>query len=108
MQHSELLANILKKGRNTIFNDIAQSPEFVGRDWRYPDNWGLLEREYVSRSKKEAKPNPREGEIPQWALEGSWMDKYPESVEWMRREHWRNNKTKLIKLFDQGKSFVYA
>jgi hypothetical protein len=108
MSHSKLPANTLKKSRNTIFNNIAKSSEFEGLDWRDPDSWTPLEEEYISRSKQEARPKPREGEIPLWALDGNWMDSYPEIVQWMRREHWRNNKAKLIDLFNKRKAFVYG
>lgn len=108
MSDSKLPTNSLKKSRNAIFNDIARSPEFRGLGWHDPDSWDPLEKEYCTRSRKEAKQNPREGEMPLWAVQGDWMLKYPEIVRWMRREHWRNNKAKLKELFEQGIALVYA
>jgi len=104
MSHSKLPSNTLKKSRNTIFNDIAKSSKFRGLNWLDPDSWRPLEEEYISRSKLEAKSKPKDGEIPQWALEGNWMDSYPEIIQWMRKEHWRNNRTKLKEIFNQGVS----
>ncbi|CZR64886.1 uncharacterized protein PAC_14786 [Phialocephala subalpina] len=89
------------KGRNYLFNDISRSPGFWALDWRNPDSWDRIEQEYIRRSTAEAKEVAREGEIPQWALDGDWMHRHPELVQWMRKEHWRNNKKTLIALFEQ-------
>lgn len=80
MAYCETIIDILKKGRNSLFNDIAKSPGFIGLDWRNPDSGDELEQEYIRRSNEEAKRSAREGEIPMWALDGGWMHKYPEIV----------------------------
>ncbi|KAI9736070.1 MAG: hypothetical protein M1818_006246 [Claussenomyces sp. TS43310] len=84
------------KGRGALFKNIAAT-SCQGLDWNNPEAQRRIEAEFVRRSKKESQANElaEVGQIPAWAVEGDWMDKDLELVQWMRKEHYRNSKEKL-------------
>ncbi|KAF8847842.1 hypothetical protein BDZ45DRAFT_698874 [Acephala macrosclerotiorum] len=78
------------KQRFTVFNNIAKTNP--AKNWEDPQ---------VGREIDEAFKMQAKGRIPDWAEP---MIEYDKAVEWMRRQHWKNNKNKVPLASSSGES----
>jgi len=66
--------------RHLLLNEIAR--ELPRKDWEDPEVAIEVESVFITRAPKA---------LPAWAVS---VTEHPRIVEWMRRQHWKNNKNK--------------